>query len=155
MSDDPLQTRSDDDPQLPELPGPLRAELSRLYRLDANVPPATSQMILNRARSHLAGRHRILLLQMAGAAAAVAAVIAVSVWLARPPGSRVASGGANVEDVNHDGVVDIRDALALKRAIEAGSTERHDVNHDGVTDRRDVDAIAMIAVRLDRAEATR
>jgi hypothetical protein len=143
MSDDPIQS---DDPVLPEA---LRGELSRLYRADARVPTDVDRVITNRARAHLSrgsGRLRLLLLRTAGAAAAVAAVIAIAMLLIRTPPPRLAHA---VEDVNGDGVVDIRDALALQRSLDDGLTKGHDVNHDGVTDRRDVDAVAMLAVRLD------
>ena len=143
MSDEPIQGEG------PALPDPLRAELSRLYRADANVSPQADQKILNRARAHFA-RHRrlrLLLLRTVGAAAAVAAVVVLSVFIVRPSPPRLATVS---EDVNGDGLVDIRDALALARAIDAGSATAHDVNHDGVTDRRDVDAIALSAVRLDK-----
>jgi hypothetical protein len=133
------------------LPDPLRAELSRLYRVDASVPPAVDHTILSRARAHLWGfGRRRLLLRTAGAAAAVAATIAIAVWIVQPHRPGVAS---TAEDVNGDGVVDIRDALTLQRAIDAGSAKGHDVNRDGATDRRDVDAIAMMSVRLHRGAA--
>jgi len=137
----------------PRLPDPLIGELSRLYRRDAGVPAEVDRTIVNRARAHLAGRGRPrLLLRTAGVAAAVAAaVLAVAVLVHRPSRQVAAVAG----DVNHDGVVDIRDALALQQTLNRGVVEGHDINHDGVTDRRDVDAIAMLAVRLDRAGAVR
>ena len=61
-----------------------------------------------------------------------------------------------IADVNGDGVVDIRDALLLARKLDSGNAvSGRDVNHDGITDRKDVDAIAMLAVRLPHAGATR
>jgi hypothetical protein len=135
----------------PTLPDPLRAELSRVFRADASVPPTIDQTILNRARAHLWGfGRRRLLLRTAGAAAAVAATIAIAVWIVHPGPRHVATVA---EDTDGDGVVDIRDALALQRAIDAGLVKGHDINRDGVTDRRDVDAIAQSVVRLDRGTA--
>jgi hypothetical protein len=58
-------------------------------------------------------------------------------------------------DVNGDGIIDIRDALLLARKLESGPVDGRDVNHDGITDRRDVDAIAKMAVRIDRPGVTR
>jgi hypothetical protein len=56
-----------------------------------------------------------------------------------------------VADFNRDGVVDVRDALALARAAEAGAllTAQFDLNGDGVIDRADADRVAALAVSLD------
>ena len=132
-----------------ELPEPLAADLHRLYRADVAPSPAVDQALLHRARAHLAGRKRVLLLRrVAGAAAAVILVAAALVpfIIENGQGDRAAVVH-RAEDVTGDGVVDIRDAMALQRRIEAGQAGR-DVTGDGVTDKRDVDAIAMMVVRL-------
>ena len=154
MNGDPLQTDETD----PQLPGPLRAELSRVYGVDASASPIVDQKILSRARAHLAGRRRLRLLLEVGA---VAAMILLVIGIAIPVFTRTDHGYVHREraerqaaDVNGDGVVDIRDALALQRALNDGVIKGYDVNRDGVTDRRDVDAVATMAVRLDRG-ATR
>lgn len=53
-------------------------------------------------------------------------------------------------DFNRDGVVDILDALALARAVEAGTllTAQFDLNGDGIIDRADADRVAALAVSL-------
>jgi hypothetical protein len=91
----------------------------------------------------------------------VAAVIVVSVQLFRtePAPSMQAARVAVQRDGDADGndTVDIRDALALARKVEAGNatwTRWEDLNRDKVVDRKDVDAIAMMAVSLN-AEAVR
>ena len=145
-----------DPAQFDGLPDRLAEDLRQLYGAEIRPSPALDQAILNRARAHLAGRKRTLLLRrVAGAAAAVILITAAVVPTiqrtrhpARPTVVR------QVNDVNADGAVDIRDALALQRSIDTGRASAHDVNGDGVTDKRDVDAIAMSAVRLDRG-ATR
>src|SRR5688500_13371316 len=114
MPQDPAQFR--------DLPDPLAADLRRLYRADVQPSPAVDQAILNRARAHAAGRKRTLLLRrVAGAAAAViliaAAVIPAFQRHRHPANPTVAQ---RADDVNADGAVDIRDALALQRSIDAG-----------------------------------
>jgi hypothetical protein len=134
------------DPEEPRLPDPLVGELTRLYRTDPAVPTDVDRVILNRARAHLARTGRLrLLLRTAGAAAVVA--IFVFVRPGHRPNPPLAAVAGNV---NGDGVIDIRDAMLLARRLESGQPASQDFNHDGVTDRRDVDAIAMLAVRLDR-----
>jgi hypothetical protein len=74
------------------------------------------QKILSRARAHLAARRGCGCCWKWGR---VAAVIVLAVWVVHPPAERDASSVATVaEDINGDGVVDIRDALALQRALE-------------------------------------
>jgi hypothetical protein len=65
--------------------------------------------------------------------------------VAKPPTTALAA-----EDINHDGQVDILDAFALARQIEAGSptAANLDLNRDGVVNRRDVELVAARAVRL-------
>jgi hypothetical protein len=150
--------------QFDDLPGPLADDLRRLYGPSVAPSPGVDQAILNRARAHVAGRKRTLLLRrVAGAAAAVVLITAAVIPTiqrtrhpARPPVARQAAAAAAANDVNADGAVDIRDALALQQSINAGraGAGANDVNGDGVTDRRDVDAIATFAVRLDKG-ATR
>ena len=140
-----------------DLPEPLGADLRRMYRAEIEPSPAVDQAILNRARAHFAGRKRTLLLRrVAGAAAAVILITAAVIPTMRrtqPPRPPVAR--QLIHDVNADSTVDIRDALALQRSIDAGGAggaggvAGRDVNGDGAIDRRDVDAIAMLAVRLD------
>ena len=145
-----------DPAQFDELPDPLAEDLRQLYRADIQASPAVDQAILNRARAHVAGRKRTLLLRrVAGAAAAViliAAAVIPTIQRTRHPARPAVA--RQVNDINADGAVDIRDALALQQSINAGRATAHDINGDGVTDKRDVDAIAMLAVRLDRG-ATR
>ena len=132
MNDDPL------------IPDSLRDELRSLYPAAHKPSPDVDRLIANRARAHLARRNRLRLLLRVGGAAAAVLVLSLILWI--QPARQVA---ASMEDVNADGVVDIRDALALQRFLDAGRAKQRDINHDGVTDRRDVDAIAMIAVRID------
>ena len=129
----------------PQLPGSLKSELFRLYRVDVRASAEVDRGVLNRARAHLARRGRLrLFIGIAGAAVAVIVVVTAIIVQHRPARYIAAANG----DVNGDGVVDIRDALLLARKLDGGKVSGIDVNHDGVTDRRDVDAIAMLAVRI-------
>lgn len=141
--------------QFDDLPDPLTDDLVRLYRVDLQPSPAADQMLLNRARAHFAGRNRTLLLRrVAGAAAAVILVAAVLIPTLRRTDHGIAIVRQEARgDVNFDGAVDIRDALALARRIEEKRTKPiDDFNGDKIVDRRDVDALAMMAVRLDSKE---
>jgi hypothetical protein len=145
-----------DPEQFDDLPDPLTADLARLYRVEVPPSPAVDQAILNRARAHLAGRKRTLLLRrVAGAAAAIILVAAALIPMLSTDQGAVAAREA-AGDINFDGAVDIRDAMALARRIDDKRTKpAYDYNRDQSIDRRDVDAIAMQAVRLDRPGATR
>jgi hypothetical protein len=129
----------------------------RLYgRPAARVPAEVDRLILSSARAHLAGRGRLRLLLRAGGAAAAAAAIVLAVLvpatLRHRHAAQIAQAPAVVGDVNGDGVVDVRDALLLARKVESRqpTTLAEDLNGDHVVDRRDVDAVAQLAVRLDR-----
>jgi hypothetical protein len=56
------------------------------------------------------------------------------------------------EDLNRDGLIDIRDAFQLARELESGRAQAPalDFNGDGAVDRADADAIAAEAVSLAR-----
>lgn len=140
----------------PDLPDPLARDLSAVYGAQVRVSPEVDRVVTSSARAHFARRGRWM--RWAGVAAGVAAVVVLSMLLVRPLESRriahttAAARSTLLGDANTDGRVDIRDALSLARRIEAGSippTPRDDVNVDRVVDRKDVDAIAMLAVRLD------
>lgn len=131
----------------------LQRDLRTLYDANLLVPPAVSERILNGARAHFARPRPARRLLRWAAAAAVAAALALVLRLnmpARPGPPQVVSISG---DVDGNGRVDILDALVLARRIDSMQTAEAaaaDLNHDGVVDRRDVDAIAMLAVRLDR-----
>lgn len=143
----------------PHLPDRLTDDLSALYRAEVHVPAEIDRAVTNSARAHFARRGRWIRWAAAGGAVAAALVVSVALFRSQPaPPTYVA-----VDSVRHDGdadgnaTVDIRDALALARKVEAGSVawaRWEDVNRDKVIDRKDVDAIAMMAVSL-RAEAVR
>jgi hypothetical protein len=138
----------------PEAPERLVRDLQALHAGRTDVPREVDEAILAMARRQLERRPRVLVFRWA-AAAAMAACVLIAVLLSLP--GRHAPGPAHAarlalarEDFDGDGRVDILDAFALARAIEAGDERRTDwdINRDGRVDRSDVDAVAMAAVRL-------
>ncbi|HXE56118.1 MAG TPA: dockerin type I repeat-containing protein, partial [Tepidisphaeraceae bacterium] len=147
----------DQDP-LTQLPTELRDALIRSQEPPVAVPPQMDRAILSEARRIFAERRRRwVLIRRIGAAVAAAAVLAIAVRVYLPrqtPPAPVASAQhpqplIQVADINHDGHVDIVDALIVAQHIA-----RHepldptwDVNGDGIVDQKDVDLIAQMAVQ--------
>ena len=140
-----------------DVPPRLADDLAGIYGEAPHVPPSVDRSILTTARDEIV-RRRARHIRWAGlsaVAAGVAILVGVSVWTIRkssPAPGRPAIA-VRAEDVNADGVVDIRDALRLANHLRAAggapaTDAGRDVTGDGVVDRRDVDAIAMAAVRL-------
>ncbi|MCI0343204.1 MAG: dockerin type I domain-containing protein [Planctomycetales bacterium] len=131
----------DREPILPEPESlPRLVEALRGLERPPSVPPAMDEAILAAARRRL-GRRRARLVRLAPWAAAAGILVAAG-------GALLSPGTAHAADVNRDGVVDIRDALALARRIEAGGAARPDLTGDGLVDRRDVEAVALVALAL-------
>jgi hypothetical protein len=89
----------------------------------------------------------------AAAAAVVLVAAAGALWrvgLGSPaPAAEAPARIGRADDVNRDGRVDVLDAFALARAVDAGDRRSEwDVNRDGAVDEGDVDAVAMAAVSL-------
>jgi hypothetical protein len=106
------------------------------------------------AKDAAKGRRRFARTAPWAAAAAVVLVAAAgALWrggLGAPaPAARTPVGIGRADDVNRDGRVDVLDAFALARAVDAGDRRSGwDLNRDGVVDKGDVDAVAMAAVSL-------
>ena len=158
-----------------EGPPRLAAALKQLRPESIFVPPTVDEAVLKVARQHLcrperkrANWFRLMPWTVAGAAVAVA-VLLVSPYakdfLRFGPSRKTASRGwqnnsgtqsqsqglaSASEDLNHDGKVDILDALMLARKLQGAHIfDPHlDVNGDGIIDHRDVEAIAAHAVSL-------
>ena len=110
------------------------------------VPPELDAAVLAKAKARLArGRKRSMMPWLAAAAALV--IAAFVLFTDRGSVSRSAS---KREDVTHDGIVDIRDAMLLARKISEGRAQGSvwDLNHDGRVDQGDVAALAALAVKL-------
>ena len=129
-----------------QAPAKLAEALRGLQKERVLVPPQIDQEILSQAREQLRGSKRpfISLPRWVALAASVVLVCGlIYFWQTRPQAFAA-------EDINRDGVVDILDALALARKIEAGEMGEMDFNRDGVIDERDAATIAIDAVRLKR-----
>src|SRR5262245_46037540 len=111
------------------------ADKGRLF-----VPPELDAAILAQAKANLVRRRKRLPLPWLAAAAA----LVIAAFVVFTPARKAH------EDVNRDGRVDIRDALALARKISDGSAQASiwDFNHDGRVDQADVAAIVALAVKL-------
>jgi hypothetical protein len=131
-------------------------DLRTLLEPPRSVPAEMDRQILRSSRRHFA-RKRVWrwVRYSAAAAAAVAAVwVCAAIW-DRP---RVLDSGQltiaqlSIEDIDGNGVVDIRDALCLARKVESHDQleGRWDINHDGIINRADADSVAMVAVNLSR-----
>jgi hypothetical protein len=145
---------SSEDDQLQELPDGLVEELGRLYRRPVPVPAERDRVILSGARAQMAKRRRLrLVMRLGGAAAAVAAVVALVLRTPEiPDAERQVRPAVAVKprDVNRDNVVDIVDAYLLARKIEKGDVAQTqwDFDGNGAVDRKDADAIANEVVSL-------
>ncbi len=148
------------DPDDLDLPPHLSGDLDGVYPAAPQVPREVDRAILHAAHAGLLRRRRRVRWGGFGAAAAgVAIVVGVAVWTAREPlaSPRGPAVATRAEDINGDGVVDIRDALRLANQLRAAGgppagLKDRDVTGDGRVDLRDVDAIAMAAVRLPRED---
>jgi Dockerin type I domain len=182
MNPDPSDSDPNDplEPGL-ELPETLRAELARLTKADLFVPAEVDEAVLGPARARMReirreGRTRRLVVGVAAVAAAVLLSVGVGLALSgseqapapqqatrqadgqgdepRPPAPDPAPEEVVVDplDVDADGRLDVLDALALARAVEAGQalSPAWDLTGDGVVDRGDADALARRLVDLER-----
>lgn len=137
------------------VPQGLRDDLAALYGERVAVPAEVDAAILGMGQRRFAARRRRRrLVVRVGQGLAAAAAIGLVVWAVRPGAGprveRVAKVAAVPGDVDGDGQVDILDALALARRIEAGESlgSDWDLNGDGVVDGADVDVVAMRAVSV-------
>src|SRR5206468_7646984 len=138
-----------------QAPEKLVEALNHLQKERIFVPPTVDHAVLRGAREHL----RRLEGPQSGwkpwlSWAAMAACLALAVWLGERFSNPTRARAFAREDINRDGHVDVLDAFALARQIETGGTldPRWDINGDGRVDRADVNAIAARAVDLAQAE---
>ena len=135
-----------------EAPLRLRRDLAQLFAAEVTVPPGVDETVLTEAKAGFARRVRFRrFAKWAAAAASAAAVVLISVRIGLDPTERGVTGVAatRLEDVNHDGRVDILDAFLVAKGIKAGSPQKAwDVNGDGVVDERDVQVVAQAAVKV-------
>lgn len=162
-----------------EAPDKLVEALARLPKGRVSVPRRVDEAILREAREHLrsvgqgheakrpawpwAEMMRVMgdFLQPNGPRwrpvalwSAMAASFVLVAWFTynSTHSASLHARAQSVEDVNHDGKVDILDAFCLARQLERGGrpSRKLDLNGDGVVDERDVAIIAAHAVSLER-----
>ena len=140
----------------PVYPPALARDLASLLGPGPTVPPEVNEAVINAARTQFTHqRRRRLLLRLAPLGAAAAAAIAL-IMLSLPTRyadqRQAESHEITVipEDIDRNGHVDILDAFALARRIEADGVLglAWDINGDGEVDGGDVDTVAMTAVRI-------
>jgi hypothetical protein len=134
----------------PGAPAKLVEALRGLQAAKVSVPMEVDEAVLAAARCHLqktAPARVIPFPRWLAAAAAVVAAVGLLFLLSKPgrPVPAVAR-----EDVDRNGRVDMLDAFALARKLQAGAIVdlMLDLNGDGRIDQRDVDSIAAHAVKL-------
>lgn len=136
-----------------DAPSELVDALTGLRQAPVVVPPQLDEAILTQVRQRLAGRrkHGRNIIQLRPWLAAAALLIATAmivplVLYFREPTVVLRA------DIDHNGRVDILDAFALARRLQAGQLDptAFDLNGDGLVDRRDVDHISAQAVKLDK-----
>lgn len=138
----------------PNAPAKLVAALKEPPPRHVFVPSCVDDAVLAAARRQFVkpprsgfGAFRSWLAWPAAATVCLA-LLGLGLFLARqaPRTSAVAR-----EDINRDGTVDILDAFALARAVQAGDQPPSpDLNGDGVVNQRDAEQIAAQAVRLEK-----
>lgn len=132
----------------PDLTPDVQSRLRALYRTNQQPSAERRRALVAFAGDMASARRRLRTWRAIGMAATVALVGAVvALWATWPSGSAVHSASltsADPMDLNRDGVVDMLDALAARRALDAGG----DVHVAGVRGPSAIDAIAQRAVRL-------
>jgi len=138
-------------------PAKLVSALRELPREKIFIPPTLDEAILSAAWKHLAVPkpkpfYRFRFIPWAAAVAMVTVLLLLAQLFLRPATKPSRASVFAHEDVNHDGYVDILDAFALARQVQAGQTagSQLDLNGDGVVDDHDVAIIAKQAVRLEK-----
>jgi len=136
----------------------LAAELLvglRELEVPISVAPLRDNTVLTDAERVLARRRVFANRKMhVLVAAAVLALVGAGVWIATRPASTAGDSKRLAADVDADGRVDIVDAMVLAADVRAGRRGAGaDVNGDGVIDERDVEAVAHLAVRVNRGGA--
>jgi len=147
-----MNHRSTDNIDEPELEAPqaLRGDLSALFGTTPPVPAGVDDRVLAMARREfLRRKRRRVVVRIAAGFAAAAAVFLAVFALGAFDGLLPQNRAVAAKDIDRSGAVDILDAFALARRVEA--EEPHDAwdfNGDGVVDRLDVDVVAQAAVSL-------
>jgi len=151
----PCQSDQSDEHEPGLAPDLVRA-LCEVHAPTILVPRLRDEAVLSDAASSLA-RRRFFASTGVRAVLAIAAMLLIAAGvqftLARRPLSNSVTAPRLAADVDADGRVDIVDAMVLAAGVRGAGSGGRDINGDGVVDQRDVDAVAQLAVRLDRGGA--
>jgi hypothetical protein len=136
--------------QEPIVPARLSEALRQWQEPRVSVPARVDEAILAQARVHLreiAAPAVVPFPNWLAAAAAIVAGLGLTFLLSRT-GPDVPAFAR--EDVDRNGRVDMLDAFALARKLQAGAVpdQTFDLNGDGIIDQRDIDTIAAQAVKI-------
>lgn len=136
-------------------PAKLVSALKKLPQEEFFVPRTVDESILKAARKQLrpASKNRRNWWRLVPWAVGATTAVVVGLIMLQPqwvPPNVQAE--ARLQDLNHDGVIDVLDAFALARELEAGRTrpEARDLNGDGRTDQVDLGFLLAEVVRLDK-----
>ncbi len=150
----PTRDTRQSEPDNLHLPDELAERLSAMHDRRVFVPPDVDRAVLDAAEEHFGQERAVtrrLWLRFAGPIAA-AAMIGLGVWVTWP-----GSGPKTVRpmpvvrgDADQNGTVDILDAFAIARVIDAGQSAPPgwDFNADGKIDHDDVTVVAGLAVSV-------
>jgi hypothetical protein len=141
----------DDRDEALEAPAKLVSALRHLPTDRIFVPSTTDEAVLRAARAHLLPARKPKPSWWRFAPWAAGAAAGITLLFLSLNSQKPASGFAR-EDLNQDGTVDILDAFALAKKVEAGSASdtNVDLNGDGKVDQQDVAALAAQAVALEK-----
>ena len=157
----PNESHDRDELSMPEPSGEFVDALSELVSEPVLVPEAIDDRVLGAADRRLSAVRRRRywvrrVVPVAGAAAAIVAVVWIGQLLVQEPRAAIVAVEAAGErtDVDGSGRTDMLDALALAQRIEQAEVLPLllDVNDDGRVDGGDVAEVAASAVRLPEFE---
>ena len=148
----PMPPQSED--RLDGVPERLGADLRRAFGPVPSLPAGFDERVLRAAHDRLSmGRVRrgAGLRYCAGGAIAAMVALSAAVWFMPAPAGPSPIAQAGPGDVNHDGRVDVLDAMALALAVERGAGGV-DLNHDALIDDADVALLTAQIVALSPTE---
>jgi len=153
MNNSDINTRRDGEE--PSAPAKLVAALKQPPARRVFVPPTVDEAVFHAARRHLSKPRRSGFglfhswLVWPAMVTACLLLIGLVYFITKPTGKTPSFA---LEDINHDGRVDILDAFQLARELQAGTRPAPDLdlNGDGVVDQRDAALLAAHAVKLEK-----
>ena len=154
-----LDQSCSDDPELSaQLPDSMQRSLRDVYGGSAPGDTAADQALLELAQDRLARGPLLVRWRRPLAAAAIVGLVATGIVLVNQVGPRSIPRKAAYPllepslagDVSGDGIIDVRDAFLMAKAIQAKQDlpPNWDLDSDSAVDQRDVDLVMALAVTL-------